>query len=121
MEICGIDIDFNKQNGYFINADCMEGMKEFPDKYFVLAIVDPPYGLLDAGAQTGGEKGIMKDRAYKMEKIKKWDKAPKQEYFDELFRVSKNQIIWGGNYFKLPPCRCFIVWDKVQPWENFSE
>jgi DNA modification methylase len=45
MEVCGIDLDFEKQNGYFINADCMDGMKEFPDKYFDLAIVDPPYGL----------------------------------------------------------------------------
>lgn len=51
-----------------------------------------------------------------------WDYSPPtQEYFDELFRVSKNQIIWGGNYFDLPPYRCVIVWDKVQPWENFSQ
>jgi site-specific DNA-methyltransferase (adenine-specific) len=51
----------------------------------------------------------------------KWDVAPSQEYFNELFRISKNQIIWGGNYFDLPPTRCIIVWDKVQPWENFSQ
>lgn len=46
---------------------------------------------------------------------------PPHEYFEELFRVSKNQIIWGGNYFDLPPCRCFVCWDKLQPWENFSQ
>lgn len=76
--------------------DCMEGMKQFPDKYFDLAIVDPPYGLLEAGMQTGGEKGIMQDRAFRRKNIEKWDKAPAKSYFDELFRVSKNQVIWGG-------------------------
>ena len=104
----------------FYNMDCMQGMKEFPDKFFDLAIVDPPYGLLDAGMQTGGEKGLFADRAFKRTNIEKWDKAPNKAYFNELFRVSKNQIIWGGNYFYLPPCRCFIVWDKMQPFETFS-
>ncbi len=51
-----------------------------------------------------------------------WDfKKPSKEYFDELFRVSKNQIIWGGNYFDLPPTRCIVCWDKKQPWPNFSQ
>lgn len=104
----------------FINGDCMEYLKEFPDNYFSLALVDPPYGLLEAGMQTGGEKGLFQERAFSRKNIGSWDKAPKQEYFDELFRVSKNQIIWGGNYFNLPPCRCFVIWDKMQPWENFS-
>ena len=52
MEVCGIDVDFSKQSGFFINADCMEGMKQFPDKYFDLAVVDPPYG--DASGNGGG-------------------------------------------------------------------
>ena len=104
----------------FYNMDCMEGMKEFPDNYFELAIVDPPYGLIDAGMQTGGEKGLMQDRMFHRSAIQKWDIAPSDEYFTELFRVSQNQIIWGGNYFKLPPCRCFVIWDKQQPWETFS-
>lgn len=104
----------------FYNMDCMDGMKDFPDDYFDLAIVDPPYGLLDAGMQTGGEKGIFENRAFKRTNIEKWDKAPEGEYFNELFRVSKNQIIWGGNYFNLSPCRCFLVWDKLQPFETFS-
>lgn len=104
----------------FYNMDCMQGMKEFPDKFFELAIVDPPYGLLDAGMQTGGCQGIFKHRIYRNGAIKDWDFAPPPEYFEELFRVSKNQIIWGGNYFSLPPCRCFVVWDKLQPFETFS-
>lgn len=101
--------------------DCMEAMREFPDGYFDLAVVDPPYGLRDAGAQDGGEAGFHKNRTYTNHKIDKWDHAPSPEYFKELFRVSKNQIIWGGNYFPLPPTRCVIVWDKVQPFENFSQ
>ncbi len=104
----------------FYNMDCMEGMKQFPDKYFDLAIVDPPYGLMDAGMQSGGCCGKLKNRLFTHKSIKEWDHAPNKDYFKELFRVSKNQIIWGGNYFTLPPCRCFIVWDKLQPWENFS-
>lgn len=106
----------------FYNMDCMEGMKQFPDKYFDLAIVDPPYGLLDAGMQSTGGAGKLKHRNFNQEykKFKDWDKAPDDEYFKELERVSVNQIIWGGNYFNLPPCRCFIIWDKLQPWENFS-
>lgn len=54
------------------------------------------------------------------QKIVSWDYAPSADYFEELFRVSKNQIIWGGNYFSLPPCRCFIVWKKTNIPENFS-
>ena len=53
-------------------------------------------------------------------KIIEWDTAPEQEYFDELFRVSRNQIIWGGNYFELPPTRCFLIWRKTNVPEGFS-
>ena len=106
--------------GYY-NMDCMEGMKEFPDKYFELAIVDPPYGLKESGCQSGGENNEIGRRAFKRSVVDKWDKKPTKEYFKELFRVSKNQIIWGGNNFALPPSRCIIVWDKCQPWENFSQ
>lgn len=102
------------------NMDCMDGMKQFPDGYFDLAIVDPPYGLIENGMQLGGEKGFIEKRAFQTRNMQHWDKSPPKEYFDLLFRVSKNQIIWGGNYFSLPPCRCFIVWDKKQPFENFS-
>lgn len=100
------------------NMDCMVGMKEFPDKYFDLAIVDPPYGL--PSDSTHG-RGKLKNRIINKDCIHAWDVAPTREYFEELFRISKNQIIWGGNYFDLPPSRCFVCWDKVQPWENFSQ
>ena len=102
------------------NCDCMEYMKDIPDNYYDLAICDPPYGMKQMGAQNGG-KGTLKNRAYNNGCIDKWDIAPSDNYFNELFRVSKNQIIWGGNYFNLPPTRCIICWDKVQPWENFSQ
>ena len=108
----------------FYNADCMEAMKEFPDKFFDLAIVDPPYG---AGfTEGGGCKGWFSKYHQNAEereiskKIVAWDIAPEHEYFDELFRVSRNQIIWGGNYFKLPPTRCFVVWRKLSISESFS-
>lgn len=127
--------------GYY-NMDCMQGMKEFPDNYFDLAIVDPPYG--DAlHADDGGGKGWFtkynqktdnKNRfgnkdsrfeKYKRDdgsgnKVINWDIAPPSEYFKELERVSKNRIIWGGNYFELPPTRCFLIWRKTTITENFS-
>ena len=97
-----------------LNVDCMEYMATVPDKHFDLAIVDPPYGIGEKF--KGGASGKMNFN----EIVKKdWDNAPKAEYFKELNRVSKNQIIWGGNYFNLPPSRCFIIWDKVIS-EDFS-
>jgi site-specific DNA-methyltransferase (adenine-specific) len=99
------------------NMDCMEGMKEFPDKYFELAIVDPPYGI---GASTM-KRG---NSVIKPDKTKQWDNAiPSDYYFEELRRVSKNQIIWGGNYYNLPPTRCILVWDKGESMygRSFSE
>ena len=96
------------------NEDCIAGMKRYPDKYFDLAIVDPPYGIGDKF--KGGKTGKMN---FNEIVNKDWDKVPSDEYFAELQRVSKNQIIWGGNYFNLPPTRCFIVWDKIIS-EDFS-
>lgn len=98
----------------FILGDCMDYMKDMPDNAFDLAIVDPPYGIDLANMNMGAGKG---KRASKIQnrqwKPKDWDKEPPSaEYFAELFRVSQNQIIWGGNYFPLPPTKCFIVWDK---------
>ena len=164
-----------------LNRDCMEVMKEYPDGYFDLAVVDPPYGAGfaddgcngwfkkykdglqfvhverereraegggttdSAGGSTGtrlrfhgGSKnpkdpwnrylrpqGTTADRGERgqpsTKKIIAWDVAPKQEYFEELFRVSRNQIIWGGNYFPLPPTRCFLIWRKLNiPLAGFS-
>lgn len=123
----------------FYNMDCMEGMKDFPDKFFDLAIVDPPYGGAgqdvdeafngSISGRFGGtferyfgndKRGHMGGGHTKKYGYGTWDKAPDKAYFDELFRVSKNQIIWGGNYFELPPTRCFIVWRKLTISENFT-
>lgn len=91
------------------NENNLDLMKRYSDKYFDLAIVDPPYGI-----------GISKNPVRQMHKKKDWDnEIPSKQYFDELFRVSKNPIIWGGNYFDLPPSQGFYIWDKKQP-ENFS-
>lgn len=153
------------------NLDCMEVMKNTPDKFFDLAIVDPPYGGAeqqnDSAIRGGGVLiGRLKsedaladgltstiskvNHAYggrfaKYQKttggtfdnasperrggawagkygndINHWDIAPPPEYFEELARVSKNQIIWGGNYFDLPPTRCFLIWEKLTISENFT-
>ena len=123
----------------FYNMDCMDGMKQFPDKYFDLAIVDPPYG--GAGKDVdetfngaivgrfggtfekyfkGDKRGHMGGGHAKKYGYGHWDIAPSKEYFKELFRVSKNQIIWGGNYFELPPTRCFVIWKKLTISENFT-
>ena len=93
------------------NMDCIEGMKQYPDSYFDLAIVDPPYGI-NINPNMGIAKGLKKRHTKKVD----WDSViPPNEYFKELFRVSKNQIIWGGNYFELPANKHFIFWDKLVP------
>ena len=96
----------------------MEYMATVPDGYFDIAIVDPPYGLSPKSTQGSGK---LKGRCLNRGNIQQWDVAPSAEYFAELRRVSKHQVIWGGNYFPLPPTRCFVCWDKQQPWENFSQ
>jgi len=130
------------------NMDCKEYMKTIPDKYFDLACVDPPYGINASNMQMGSapnrkEKGQypgistsvkLKGRlnsggghmknSLLVNDLCEWDKfKPTNEYFNEIFRISKNQIIWGGNYFtdNLPQSRCWICWDKLQPWDNFSQ
>lgn len=89
------------------NEDCMVGMSRYPDKHFDLAIVDPPYGI---GINSSGRLGHYGGKG------KKWDNnTPDDLYFKALERISKNVICWGGNYFCMPPTRCFIIWDKQQP------
>ena len=93
--------------------DCVQGLKRFADKHFDLAIVDPPYGI---GATNGtGKYGRLKFQ----NKKECWDTSiPTDEYWNELFRASKNQIVWGANYFGLPPTRGFFVWDKGEGFYN---
>ena len=131
------------------NMDCLEAMRSMPDKAFDLAVVDPPYGggFTEEGGCKGwftkynrkidhlhssfreNEKERIYNRfggkdsrfeRYKKDSVIDWDVAPPEEYFDQLFRVSKNCIIWGGNYFQLPPTRCFLIWRKLTISESFS-
>ena len=92
--------------------DCMEGMKNTPDKYYDLAVVDPPYGI-NINTNMGRRRGDKKSNYHKFAGEDK--SIPSKDYFDELFRVSKNQIIWGGNYMTeyLKPSPCWILWDKL--------
>jgi site-specific DNA-methyltransferase (adenine-specific) len=99
-------------------CDCQEFMSRYPDKHFELAIVDPDYGLGDKLCVGGGKDNRMQELYLKGSWI---DKKPNKNYFDEMFRVSQNQIIWGGNYFSLPPTRGFIIWDKVKFAYNYSQ
>jgi site-specific DNA-methyltransferase (adenine-specific) len=92
--------------------DCMEGMKNTPDNYYDLAVVDPPYGI-NINTNMGRRRGDKKSNYHKFAGEDK--SIPSKDYFDELFRVSKNQIIWGGNYMTeyLKPSSCWILWDKL--------
>jgi site-specific DNA-methyltransferase (adenine-specific) len=103
----------------------MELMARYPDKYFDLAIVDPPYGI-GASKQSQSSSKIKgrKNSIVKRSTLnsKNWDnEIPSQEYFYELFRVSKNQIIWGGNYFPLPLINSWLIWNKLQVLETRSD
>ncbi len=99
------------------NADCLEAIKGMEDDAFDLAIVDPEYGI-DAANMTMG-KGSGNDTG--KHKKKDWDKKPpSREYFTEARRVSVDQVIWGGNYFHLPPSRCWLLWDKKDYNSDFA-
>ena len=117
-------------NGQIIlhNTDCVDVMQIIGDKKIDLVLTDPPYG----GGCNAGVGGVFKkyekqinrtggtwQLKYKS-KIKHWDIAPEFEVFEEIFRISKEQIIWGGNYFELPATRCFLIWKKLTISENFS-
>jgi len=106
----------------FRNCDCMELMAEYEDNHFDLAIVDPPYGIEDKISTGGGSHTKNKTKFHNLysENSKKWDVRPQKEYFEELLRVSKNQVVFGGNYFSnmLPVSRGWGFWDKQG--ENMS-
>jgi len=99
----------------FFNADNMEIMAQYPDKYFDLAIVDPPYGI------ERFKKGSLRfDKNNKHQNGIEWDNKPLQEYWDELFRISNNQIVFGANNFTMPPSEYFLIWNKHQTVDNFA-
>ena len=105
------------------NIDCMEAMAQMSNNEFDLAIVDPPYGLGDR-LMKGGKKGGMGSlRKLGDDKIEKWDNVPNKKYFNELFRISKDQIIWGANYFidHLSSNDGIIIWDKMNGTNMLSD
>ena len=96
--------------------DCVKALKRFDDNHFDLAICDPPYGIGANKMQLGNAK----DKVYRGENV--WDKqTPTAEYWQELFRVSKNQIVWGGNYYELKPTKCWLIWDKNNGESDFAD
>ena len=105
------------------NCDCMIGMARYPDKHFDLAIIDPPYGIGESGKtnKTRGKQAVAKDyKSFHGDDLK----SPDVEYFQELMRVSKNQIIWGANHYisKIPyDSSCWIVWDKQNGETDFAD
>ena len=107
----------------YYNEDCMSGMKRYPDKYFSLCICDPPYGIGESGKtnKTRGKQAVAKDyKSFHGDDLK----SPDVEYFQELMRVSKNQIIWGANHYmsKIPyDSSCWIVWDKQNGETDFAD
>jgi site-specific DNA-methyltransferase (adenine-specific) len=113
-----------RQNSVVHLMDCIEGMKQYPDNYFQLAVCDPPYGI-NADIKNSTDKKQSKKSASKSKKYgeQTWDsEVPNKEYFDELFRVSKHQIIWGVNYY---PFDLFaggrIYWDKCVTMPTYSD
>jgi len=103
------------------NCDCMDIMKNYKDNQFDLCIVDPPYGIGEAAGKNKSRSNLAMAKNYKS---KEWDnKIPEKKYFDELRRICKNQIIWGGNYFIdfLNNTSCFIVWDKENGLTDFAD
>jgi len=107
-------MDINKIH----NQDCLEAMKLMKDNQFDLAIVDPPYGVLNK-TKRGGQRSPHK---YKV-RAESWDIKPNKYYWQELFRVSKNQIVWGGNYFtdNLYENNAWIFWHKKNPVDNYAD
>jgi len=106
--------DWQEMIGEVMHADCLDVMRKMPDNCVDLVLTDPPYGIGISGG-TIGKYGTKHKKT-------NWDEEiPSGEIFEEILRVSKNQIIWGGNHFDLPRSNNFIVWDKVQPAPNFAQ
>ena len=120
-EAVNVDLLVTLQPNTLQLIDCIDFMRECPSNYFDLAIVDPPYGI-DMDGGTIGIEGDAKPQEYTK---KDWDASPpKQEYFDELLRTSKNQIIWGANHFisRIPyDSSSWVIWDKNKVGEKFAD
>lgn len=118
-----IEPDYSIGSFSFYNSDNMDIMKCYPDKYFDLCIIDPPYGIGECGDKNGSRGKLAKAKNYKAFAGNDL-KAPDKEFFDELFRISKNQIIFGANHFisKIPyDSSCWIVWDKLNGDSDFAD
>lgn len=112
-------IDVKELENQIINADCMDILKQLPDKCVDLVLTDPPYGIERFNKNDGGNSKKIKSFG---DKEKDWNKIkPEKEIFDEIFRVSKKAIIFGMNNFDLPTTEHFIVWDKMQAMPSFAE
>jgi site-specific DNA-methyltransferase (adenine-specific) len=106
-----------------LNMDCMDYLRDCPDKAFDLAVVDPPYGLLRLSVEENRDPNskFRRSMSKMVDSAKKWNAIkPTDEYFSELFRVSSEQIVWGANNFTLPESEYFCVWDKMQTVDNFA-
>ncbi len=115
MKAIPVELPVIPPKNSFILGDCMDYLKLFPPNFFDLAIVDPPYGI----DWMGQIKNPNTNKNWKKHTAKNWDDSPpNQDYFNELKRVSKNQVIWGGNYFDLPKTRCWLIWDKMQEFNG---
>lgn len=106
-----------------MQVDCMEYMATLPDKHFELAIVDPPYGIARLSVEENRDPNskFRRSMSKMVDSAKKWNSIkPTELYFNELFRISKEQIVWGANNFQLPESEYFCVWDKQQTVDNFA-
>lgn len=127
LDLYGEKFDTENPESVFANGDCVDAMKKFPDKYFDLAIVDPPYGnggdtfLSNNGSRFGGWFDRYKAQVDDKSKRKQieWDVAPTDEYFRELFRVSKNQIIWGGQLLQTSSYAMFRDMEEDKHFRRF--
>lgn len=112
-------LDIKDIENKILNMDCMDILKQLPDKCIDLVLTDPPYNIKRFNRNDGGNSKKIKSFG---DRDKNWnDLPPSKEVFDEIFRISKNQIIFGMNNFELPPTEHFIVWDKMQKMPSFAE
>jgi len=120
MEYNNFQSEWHKGDLHIYNMDCMELLRQTPDNYYSLACVDPPYGLGNRLSDGGGK--LKNTPMAELYRGKTWDVLPSKEYWDELFRVSKNQVVFGANYFLqyLHNTRGFICWDKNQSMPTLS-